>query len=180
MYHSLTAAELPAATAMTTLVNPTIPYSSFTPALSTITPARISASDVVLVLRYVGADLTGVLQATQFDQTDGTDPVGGTMVVVAHDKTVNVPLPTDLAQRYAAVRPGGRRAVGELEPDRGARCDGRRRVRSAAARRLARDDRHRGHGDVRQSVRVPRVARLVQPQHERVAHRDDQRDPASR
>jgi len=103
MHHTLAGAEIPAA--MATTVNPTIPYSSFVPVLSTITPARITASDVVLVLRYVGADLTGVLQATQFDQTDATDPVSGTMVAVAHDKMLDIPLPTDLAQRYAAVRP---------------------------------------------------------------------------
>ena len=66
----------------------TIPYSAFTPTLRR-PAARITAADVVLFLRYIGGRLTGVLQATQFDQTDGTDPVTGTMVAVAHDKTLS-------------------------------------------------------------------------------------------
>jgi hypothetical protein len=62
-------------------------------------------ADVVLVLRYTGATLSGVLQATPFDQTDGTDSIGGTMTAVTADKTLSLPLPTDLPMRYAAVRP---------------------------------------------------------------------------
>ena len=102
MRHVLSGAELPAAAA--TAITATIPYSSFTPAVGNA-PARITLADVVLVLRYTGATLSGVLQATPFDQTDGTDNVGGTMVSVTTDKTLSVPLPTDLATRYSAVRP---------------------------------------------------------------------------
>lgn len=102
MNHVLAGAEVPAASATTAAA--TIPYSTFTPASPAVTPSRITASDIVLVLEYAGADLTGVLQAAQFDQTDGTDNVVGTMVAVAHDKTLNIPL-TATATRFTAVRP---------------------------------------------------------------------------
>jgi hypothetical protein len=72
---------------------------------SSVTPTRITAADVVLVLKYTGAALTGVLQATPFDQTDATDTISGTMTAVTNDKTLTVPLPTDLATRYSGVRP---------------------------------------------------------------------------
>jgi hypothetical protein len=102
MQHTLQGAEIPAA--MATAITATVPYSMFNPAAGN-TPTRISAADVVLVLRYTGATLAGVLQATPFDQTDGTDNIGGNMTAVTADKTVSIPLPTDLAARYAAVRP---------------------------------------------------------------------------
>ena len=103
MTHVLTAAEVPAA--MATTIATTIPYASFTPAISTITPSRITASDIPLVLEYTGSDLTGVLQAAQFDQTDGTDNISGTMLAVTHDKMLAIPLATNLATRFSAVRP---------------------------------------------------------------------------
>ncbi len=102
MEHVLAGAELPAANATT--IATTIPYSMFTPATGS-PAARITLADVVLVLRYTGATLAGVLQATPFDQTDGTDNIGGTMVAVTADKTLSIPLPTDLTTRYQAVRP---------------------------------------------------------------------------
>jgi hypothetical protein len=102
MNHNLAGAEVPAL--MATSIAATIPYSMFNPAAGN-TPARITMADVVLVLRYTGAVLSGVLQATPFDQTDGTDNIGGTMTAVAADKTLSIPLPTDLATRYSAVRP---------------------------------------------------------------------------
>ena len=102
MNHVLAGAEVPAVSATTAAA--TIPYSSFNPASGAIVPSRITAADIVLVLEYAGADLTGVLQAAQFDQTDGTDNVAGTMVAVAHDKMLNIPL-TATATRFTAVRP---------------------------------------------------------------------------
>ena len=102
MSHTLAGAEVPAA--MATAIATTIPYSMFNPTVGN-PPARITMADVVLVLRYTGAALTGVLQATPFDQTDGTDNIGGNMTAVTADKTLSIPLPTDLAQRYAALRP---------------------------------------------------------------------------
>ena len=103
MTHLLTAAEVPMAGVAT--VATTIPYSSFTPAMTTITPSRITASDIPLVLEYTGAALTGVLQAAAFDQTDGTDNITGTMVAFAQDKTLAIPLATNLTMRFSAVRP---------------------------------------------------------------------------
>jgi len=102
MRHVLVGAEVPAAAATT--ITATIPYTSFSPTAGN-PAARITLADVVLVLRYTGATLSGVLQATPFDQTDGTDNIGGSMVAVAADKTLSIPLPTDLATRYSAVRP---------------------------------------------------------------------------
>lgn len=103
LFHDLTAAEVPVA--MATSIAATVPYSMFSPITSSVMPSRITASDVVLVLEYTGADLTGVLQATPFDQTDATDTISGTMTSVTHDKTLTIPLPTDLATRYSGVRP---------------------------------------------------------------------------
>ena len=103
MDHALAGAEVPAV--MAPSVATTIPYASFTPATGSVMPSRITAADVVLVLQYTGSDLTGVLQAAQFDQTDGTDNIGGTMVTVAHDKMLSVPVPAMIAQRFSAVRP---------------------------------------------------------------------------
>lgn len=103
MIHTLTAAEVPAAA--TTSIATTIPYASFNPAMPSITPSRITASDIPLVLEYTGPDLTGVLQAAQFDQTDGTDNIGGTMLAVTHDKMLAIPLAANLATRFSAVRP---------------------------------------------------------------------------
>jgi hypothetical protein len=103
MSHTLAGAEVPAL--MATSIATTIPYMSFAPVASSVTPSRITASDVVLVLEYTGADLTGVLQAPAFDQTDATDPINGNITPVAHNDTLAVPLPTDLATRYSGVRP---------------------------------------------------------------------------
>ena len=103
MTHALVGAEVPAA--MATTIATTIPYSSFNPAMASITPSRITASDIPLVLEYTGAALTGVLQAAAFDQTDGTDNITGTMVAFAQDKTLAIPLATNLAMRFSAVRP---------------------------------------------------------------------------
>lgn len=103
LYHDLTGAEVPAA--MATTAAATIPYNVFAPLTASVTPTKITASDVVLVLRYTGSALTGVLQATPFDQTDATDTITGTLTGVTNDKTLTVPLPTDLATRYSGVRP---------------------------------------------------------------------------
>jgi hypothetical protein len=103
LYHDLTATEVPAL--MATSVAATVPYSAFAPLTSSVTPTRITASDVVLVLEYTGPALTGVLQAAPFDQTDATDTIAGTTTAVANDKTLTVALPTDLAARYSGARP---------------------------------------------------------------------------
>ncbi|MBV8757512.1 MAG: hypothetical protein JO257_09565 [Deltaproteobacteria bacterium] len=103
MNHVLNATEVPAA--MATSITSTIPYSSFAPAQSSVMPARITAADIVLVLEYTGSDLSGVLQAAPFDQTDATDMITGTMVAVTHDKPLSVPVPANIATRFSAVRP---------------------------------------------------------------------------
>ncbi len=103
MFHNLAGAEVPAL--MATSIAATIPYNMFTPVSSAVAPTRITASDVVLVLEYTGNALTGVLQATPFDQTDATDTISGALTAVTNDKTLTVPLPTDLPTRYSGVRP---------------------------------------------------------------------------
>jgi len=105
--HSLTAAEAPVPPAAT--ITTTIAYSAFTP--STNSPAyRIAASDTVVVLRYMGALLTGVYQ-TAFDQSDTMDTITGTMVAVTANQMVQSAIdPNMLATRYTVARP----AVGGL------------------------------------------------------------------
>jgi hypothetical protein len=72
---------------------------------------RITMQDAFLVLRYAGAALTGVAEATPFDQT-GTDLVTtSAMTPVVADQLLDVKLnPATLMTRYQAVRP----AVGAL------------------------------------------------------------------
>jgi hypothetical protein len=103
MFHNLAGAEVPAL--MATSIAATIPYNMFSPVSSAVTSTKITAGDVVLVLEYTGNALTGVLQATPFDQTDATDTITGAMTAVTNDKTLTVPLPADVATRFSGVRP---------------------------------------------------------------------------
>lgn len=74
---------------------------------------RLTVDDAFLILRYVGAALTGVAEAAPFDQT-GNDMVMATgpraMIAVPQDQMLDVKFQTDLMARYTAVRP----AVGGL------------------------------------------------------------------
>jgi hypothetical protein len=82
----------------------TIPYNTFTPATESPV-AAIDNDDVVLVLRSVNGQLTGVFQ-TSFDQTAGIDMVAGSMVAVAADQTFAGPVdPTSVSTRLSAARP---------------------------------------------------------------------------
>jgi hypothetical protein len=67
---------------------------------------RITTQDAFLVLRYTGAALTGVAEATPFDQT-GTDTVTTpAMAPVVQDQQLDVKVtPAALMTRYQAVRP---------------------------------------------------------------------------
>ncbi|HTR55655.1 MAG TPA: hypothetical protein VMJ10_33490 [Kofleriaceae bacterium] len=98
----LTGLELPGSGA--TAIATTIPYAMF----STVTesPAvAIDASDVVLVLRSLNAQLTGVYQ-TSFDQTAGTDNLTGNMLAVDADQMFAGPIdPTTVSTRLSAARP---------------------------------------------------------------------------
>jgi hypothetical protein len=96
------ASELPLVGA--NMVSTTIPYSSFTQMTSS-PKARIASSDVVVLLRYLGNQLTGVLQ-TQFDQTDAADPLGGMMSGLTPNLTLSATIdPAAYTTRYTAVRP---------------------------------------------------------------------------
>jgi len=65
---------------------------------------RLTVRDAFLILRHTGNALTGVAEATPFDQT-GDDTVSATMVPVTQDQTIDVLISPDIAKRYAAVRP---------------------------------------------------------------------------
>jgi hypothetical protein len=70
-------------------------------------PVRISSADIVLVLRYAGAPLTGVFQMTAFDQSDTMDMIVGAMVPVTADHMLTTPLDqTGLNSRFSVARPG--------------------------------------------------------------------------
>jgi len=102
---TLLGAELPAADTGATTIDPApIPYKALT---STVggTPSAITMSDVVLVLRYNVSRLTGVFQ-TQFDQTDGPDPVAGAMTEVPATNTLTATIaPATYQTRFSSVRP---------------------------------------------------------------------------
>lgn len=93
------------ATTGATVVGESVPYSAFTPMLGNA-PARFTSADVVLVLRYNGSQLTGVLQQ-QLDQTDGTDMIEGPMTAVstAESSLMATIDPVTLMTRYTAVLP---------------------------------------------------------------------------
>lgn len=66
---------------------------------------KITASDAVVLLRYTGNRLTGVMEAAPFEQT-GNDTISGAMTTVAPAETVTADLrPTLVAGRYAPLRP---------------------------------------------------------------------------
>lgn len=78
-------------------------------AMSSITQRpleKITAADAVLLLRYIGNRLTGVLEAAPFEQT-GSDMVMGTMTAVAASDTLDVMVgpPAAVAARFAPARP---------------------------------------------------------------------------
>lgn len=93
------------ATTGATVVGETLQYSAFTP-MAGNAPARFTSADVVLVLRYSGSQLSGVLQK-QLDQTDGMDMVDGAMTAVSTTESSLMATidPTALMTRYSAVQP---------------------------------------------------------------------------
>ena len=101
-HHVLGGAELPAL--MAGAITTTVPYSAFSP-MTASPPAKITAADSVLVLRYGGAQLNGVYQ-TSFDQSDTMDTIAGTMVAVTADHTLQAAIaPNTIASRYTPARP---------------------------------------------------------------------------
>ena len=106
--HTLTAAELPAPNTGATAIGVTLPYDSATGhfTLGTSAPlAGITTADQLLLLRYVGSNLTGYLPYTPFAGT-GTDSVTGTMSVSTANKTLTQTIdPTAPGPRLAAARP---------------------------------------------------------------------------
>lgn len=75
-------------------------------------PDVVTARDAFLILRYAGAALTGVAEATPFDQTAmATTVTTQQMTTVVPDQTLDVKLtPAAFGTRYTAARP----AVGGL------------------------------------------------------------------
>jgi hypothetical protein len=102
MQHALAGAEIPGVGVAS--IAATVPYSSFT-AMTASPAARIATSDAVLVLRYMGAMLTGVYQ-TSFAQSDTMDTISGTMVPVTGNQMLSAAVdPAALASRYTPARP---------------------------------------------------------------------------
>lgn len=65
----------------------------------------ITTADSALLLRYVGARLTGVMEGAPFDQT-GADMIAGTMSAVAATETLTATLNNaTVATRYTPLRP---------------------------------------------------------------------------
>ncbi|MGE5181476.1 MAG: hypothetical protein ACM31C_05420 [Acidobacteriota bacterium] len=101
--HLLAGAELPAVG--TAAIATTIPYASFQPV--TASPAaRITAQDVVVVLRYTGPTLTGQLIVPAFDQSTTSDTIMGTMAAVTPAAPFDAMIdPATAATRLAATMP---------------------------------------------------------------------------
>ncbi len=97
-------AELPAVGALA--FGPlTFPFSSVS-SLTGRPLEKITTADAVMFLRYIGNRLTGVMEATPFDQT-GADSIMGTVTAVAANQTLDIKVgpPTAVAQRFAPARP---------------------------------------------------------------------------
>ncbi len=103
--HSLAAGELPTPDmGLTTISTPAIDYTTGYSS-QTMTRAKITSADYVVVLRTVGSRLTGYLE-TQFDQTDGTDTISGTMTAITTNRTLNATFdPAVFMSRFAAAKP---------------------------------------------------------------------------
>lgn len=67
---------------------------------------KITTADAVLLLRYIGNRLTGVMEGAPFEQT-GSDMVMGTMTNVAPAETLDIMVgpPAAVAARFAPARP---------------------------------------------------------------------------
>jgi hypothetical protein len=105
--HPLAAAELPLPDmGLAAISTPAIDYvTGFSSLVASMTRAKITSADYVVVLRTVGSRLTGYLE-TQFDQTDGTDTISGTMTAITASRTLNATIdPAAFAARFAAVKP---------------------------------------------------------------------------
>jgi hypothetical protein len=101
---TFTGAEVPAVGALA--FGPVaFPFSS----MSSITGRpleKITTADAVMFLRYIGNRLTGVMEATPFDQT-GADNIMGTMTAVAASETLDIMVgpPAAVSMRFAPARP---------------------------------------------------------------------------
>ena len=105
--HPLAAGELPLPDmGLTTISTPAIDYTTgFSSLISSMTRAKITSTDYVVVLRTVGSRLTGYLE-TQFDQTDGTDTISGTMSAITANRTLNATFdPAVFMSRFATAKP---------------------------------------------------------------------------
>jgi hypothetical protein len=105
--HPLGAGELPAPDmGLATISTPPIDYvTGFSSLVSSMTRAKITSADYVVVLRTVGSRLTGYLEA-QLDQTDGTDTISGTMTAVTNNRTLNATIdPAAFTTRFMTVKP---------------------------------------------------------------------------
>lgn len=89
----------------TTLAPPAFTYDSVS-SISGRPLDKITTADSVLVLRYNGSTLTGVLEGVPFDQT-GADTITGTMTAVSTTEQLSVTVNNEtVGQRYAPLRPG--------------------------------------------------------------------------
>ncbi len=101
--YTLSATDAPLAAA--TIGPLEIPYTMF----GAITPApsvAIDSTDVVVILRYLGGVITGLLAVPAFDQSDAAQPVTGTMTAITADQTFTATIDaTSDAARFDALRP---------------------------------------------------------------------------
>ena len=96
-------AEIPAAAATTW--NVTVPFSTVG-SLTGRPLEKVISNDAVLALRYTGADLSGVLEATPFDMVDGANAISGAMQPVTKDQPIDVRIsPASLPGRFGQARP---------------------------------------------------------------------------
>jgi len=99
------AMELPVVDTGITTIGPVSFAFSSTSKLPGREHEKITPADAVLVLRYTGSRLTGVMEAAPFEQT-GTDTIMGAMTAVPADSMLDANLqPGQVAARYTPLRP---------------------------------------------------------------------------
>jgi hypothetical protein len=104
-YRDFGAAELPAPGMGIATVGPvTFPMASMN-SFTGRPLERITPSDAILALKYVGGDLVAAAEAPAFDQ-NLTDTITATYATVAHDKVLEVNIdPAGNSARFSAARP---------------------------------------------------------------------------
>lgn len=102
-FRTLSTIESPPDGALTWTSAP-LPYSAGRSLAEQAVPTRVTANDVLLLLRYRPmGQLVGVLQAAPFDMTSGINPIVGPLAAIALDRSLSFSADASVASRFSAL-----------------------------------------------------------------------------